>query len=693
MRLSIRTKMSSLAIILLLMGAAGWIGVTSLDRVNHNSQTMYDDNSVHIATLLQTKATLVGSQMALTCNVCHARNLSNGVPKDWLDKTALARQGLEGISTGNLSPEERETAARLRSAWNEYRGLGDEVMALSAAGKIAEAKMKLMSTISTVFQPVDTALADLVTINGKQAERAMADNESTFQQSRLITILLVVLAIVVGIGLGILLSRDITKNLNVITTVSEGFVGDLNAISNRMRGIAQGDLTQRLEIKSQNIEVRSKDEIGDAVGRFNGMIVELHSTAAAFGDMSRSLTRMISEVSGSAHGVNDSGSRLSTIAESVGQATEQIAESAHEVAKGTEEQTRSIAEMSASIGQLSAAIKRIAVGAQEQGRVVDQTSRIVDRVSQEVRRVTEEVELVGTDAAEAQIDVGVIAEKVSDINKGMGRIKAVVSASAERAEVLGAHSTQIGQIVQVIDDIAGQTNLLALNAAIEAARAGAHGQGFAVVADEVRLLAERSSKATKEIASLITAVQKGIDDTVAAMQGVMSEVDAGSQVVGKADAILPKILATSRNTAMSSKRITESMHNMSQQSSELVLAMESVAGVAADNVTVTHEMAGAANQVSASIESIVSVSEQSSALAQELSSLAEQLRARTDDSVEASKSLVQMAEELKETVGQFTIDQSYDDTKRIAKVAEAKEPRRPLFVISPKRPVVARARG
>jgi methyl-accepting chemotaxis protein len=92
---------------------------------------------------------------------------------------------------------------------------------------------------------------------------------------------------------------------------------------------------------------------------------------------------------------------------------------------------------------------------------------------------------------------------------------------------LGEHSQQIGEIIQVIDDIAEQTNLLALNAAIEAARAGEHGKGFAVVADEVRKLAERSSKATKEIAELITNIQKLTAGAVKAMEEGTGEVEQG----------------------------------------------------------------------------------------------------------------------------------------------------------------------
>ena len=100
---------------------------------------------------------------------------------------------------------------------------------------------------------------------------------------------------------------------------------------------------------------------------------------------------------------------------------------------------------------------------------------------------------------------------------GMARIKTAVDESAVKVAELGAKGEQIGAIVETIDDIAEQTNLLALNAAIEAARAGEMGKGFAVVADEVRKLAERSGRATKEIAQLIAEVQKGTSDAVAAM--------------------------------------------------------------------------------------------------------------------------------------------------------------------------------
>src|SRR6202008_235311 len=104
-----------------------------------------------------------------------------------------------------------------------------------------------------------------------------------------------------------------------------------------------------------------------------------------------------------------------------------------------------------------------------------------------------------------------------------------VKKSAQTVANLGTRSEQIGQIVGTIEDIADQTNLLALNAAIEAARAGEQGRGFAVVADEVRALAERTTKATKEISDMIKTIQNETKTAVHAMEEGVEEVERGAE--------------------------------------------------------------------------------------------------------------------------------------------------------------------
>ncbi|HPX60290.1 MAG TPA: methyl-accepting chemotaxis protein [Deltaproteobacteria bacterium] len=117
---------------------------------------------------------------------------------------------------------------------------------------------------------------------------------------------------------------------------------------------------------------------------------------------------------------------------------------------------------------------------------------------------------------------------VQDTISGMNSIAGNVKATSEIIDSLGTRSEQIGQIIETISDIADQTNLLALNAAIEAARAGEQGRGFAVVADEVRALAERTTRATREITGMIENIQKETAQAVSCMEQGVREVENGS---------------------------------------------------------------------------------------------------------------------------------------------------------------------
>ena len=138
----------------------------------------------------------------------------------------------------------------------------------------------------------------------------------------------------------------------------------------------------------------------------------------------------------------------------------------------------------------------------------------------------------------AQAGAGIVKNTVD----GMTRIADKVRSSATVVEQLGTRSDQIGEIVATIEDIADQTNLLALNAAIEAARAGEQGRGFAVVADEVRALAERTSRATREIGEMIKNIQSETRKAVAAMEDGVNEVEKGTREAARSGQALEEIL-------------------------------------------------------------------------------------------------------------------------------------------------------
>ncbi len=288
-------------------------------------------------------------------------------------------------------------------------------------------------------------------------------------------------------------------------------------ISEVIEAVTKGDLTKELQVEND-------DEVTFLMQKINQMIRDLNS--------------LIGEVQ--------------TAGNSLTEASIQIASAASEMSSGAGEQANQTREVAAAVEEMS---KTVIESSKNSGEAADMAKRASG--------------LANTGEKVFQETVG-----------GMTKIAHLVKKSAEIVDTLGKSSAQIGEIIQVIDDIADQTNLLALNAAIEAARAGEQGRGFAVVADEVRKLAERTTSATKEIADMIKRIQQETSQVVAAMTEGNAEAENGMKLADNAANSLSQIISSVNGVVGMINQIAGATQEQSSASEQISRNVENISSVA-----------------------------------------------------------------------------------------------------------------
>ena len=442
-RYSIRTKLVTVvALLLVAMTGLGLLAVSNMRAINANT--------VDIATSWLPSVRVLGEleqSVIMNRNILRAHLLAETLEDKQKVEAALNRsfaevaRAIQAYQPLITSPEERALYSEWSGIWEQYKAGVDEVLALSRkeAGHLPREANELNSRkVNKLLTDADAILKKDIELNNKGADKAYQDAAASYSSALWMVTVILAVTLVAGIALSIYMVRDVTVGIASIVRPMQALgEGDLSAeVPHRGETTEIGAMADALQVfKQALIAKKAADETAarDAEAKIErGRRVDgiTREFEAVIGEIVNTVSSASSQLESSAGSLTSTAERSKQLATAVASASEEATTNVQSVASSTEEMASSVTEI---------------------GRQVQESARMAGDAVGQARSTT---------------------DRVSELSKA---------------------ATRIGDVVELINTIAGQTNLLALNATIEAARAGEAGRGFAVVASEVKALAEQTA--------------------------------------------------------------------------------------------------------------------------------------------------------------------------------------------------------
>jgi methyl-accepting chemotaxis protein len=534
---SIRAKITAVvAFLLVAITGMGLLAVWNMRAINASTVDIATNWMPSVRVLGELRAGVITYR-----NVIREHMLSETIEeKDATEKVlagvieanAKTRKDYEALIS---APEERAIYNEWLRQWELYKKGTEEVLALSrkTPGKFPHEAHELNSkTVNKIGLDADALLKKDIEFNNTGADKAATDAASNYSSAFMMVAAIIGIALVVGISVGIYLVRDVSRGIASIVAP--------------MQALGAGDLTAQVPHQGEKTEIGS---MADSLQVFKeALIAKKAADEAAARDADAKIERA-RRVDGI---TREFESMIGEIVNTVSSASTQL---------------------EASAGTLTAT----AVRAQELTTMVAAASEEASTNVQSVASATEEM----------ASSVNEISRQVQDSARMAGEAVGEARKTNDRVSELSKAAARIGDVVELINNIAGQTNLLALNATIEAARAGEAGRGFAVVASEVKALAEQTAKATGEIGQQINGIQSATQDSVNAIKEISGTIEKLSEIssaiaaaVEQQGAATQEISRNVQQAAQGTQQVSSNITDVQRGAGETGLASSQVLSAA-----------------------------------------------------------------------------------------------------------------
>ncbi|MDI4235337.1 methyl-accepting chemotaxis protein [Bradyrhizobium sp. 31Argb] len=510
---SIRAKIITVvALLLVAMTGMGLLAVRNMQAINANTVDITTSWLPSVRVLGELRASVITYR-----NVIREHMLSETLEEKLAAEKTLvtvvegdikARKSYEAMIT---SPEERALYNQWSETWDRYKKGTEEVMALSRrdVGKIPHDAHELNSkTVNKIGLDADAVLLKDIELNKTGADKAAEDAAANYSSAFAILAFILLAAVLVGAVVSFLLIRDVSAGIA--------------SIVKPMQALGNGDLTAEVPHQGEKTEIGT---MADALQVFKeALIAKRAADEAAAADAEAKIER---------------GRRVDAI-------------------------TRNFETMIGEIVQtVSSASSQLEAAAGTLSSTATRSQELTTAVASASEEASTNVQSVASATEELSSSVTEISRQVQESARMAGDAVGQARSTNDRVSELSKAAARIGDVVELINTIAGQTNLLALNATIEAARAGEAGRGFAVVASEVKALAEQTAKATGEIGQQITGIQAATQDSVNAIKEISNTIERLSEISSTIAAAVEEQGAATQEISRNVQQAAQGTHQVS----------------------------------------------------------------------------------------------------------------------------------